>query len=185
MNKVGITFLDELTFSTERINVNFSNYSSWHYRSTLFKKIADEHLITKEIKLVESAIFTDPADSSAWFYLRWILSNTNVKDEQKLLLLKEFEELANMEPDCKCEDNNLQHKIGFLVNQSKHYYLLGVLMAKCWLTSLSSLEDRNVVNRQIESYESLRKLDPMRRGRYNYCLNQTKIENGPNIIEIQ
>lgn len=105
INKVGVQFLDELAFSTERININFSNYSSWHYRSTLLQKSFEEEnsIATGELKLVTNAVFTDPFDSSAWFYLKWILSNTNIKDDQKLILQDEFEQLTEMEPDCKCE----------------------------------------------------------------------------------
>lgn len=69
VNKIGITFDHELSFSTERLNINFSNYSSWHYRSTLRK--LDSDCVGRELDLVKNAVFTDPGDSSAWFYLRY------------------------------------------------------------------------------------------------------------------
>lgn len=101
INKIGISLADELNFSTEIININFSNYSSWHYRSTLLK--LDEESLAKELKLIQNAVFTDPADSSAWFYLRWVLSNPNVKTEHKKELLIALEQLSELEPDCKCQ----------------------------------------------------------------------------------
>lgn len=90
---------------------NFSNYSSWYYRSKLLQKLypsnvhdlpikSDKHdegnntkfiipIICKfltpasklkflilELDLVMNATFTDPNDSSAWFYHRWLLDFT-------------------------------------------------------------------------------------------------------------
>lgn len=92
---------DELEFSTERLNANFSNYSSWHYRSTL--RSLDEESAGTELTLVQNAVFTDPADSSAWFYLRWVLSNTAVIKDRRQELLEALEQLEELEPDCKCK----------------------------------------------------------------------------------
>ena len=39
MNKANISPEDEFNFSTEKIKENFSNYSSWHYRSKLLPLI--------------------------------------------------------------------------------------------------------------------------------------------------
>lgn len=109
INKIGITLTDELLFSTERLNANFSNYSSWHYRSTL--RNLDEESAGTELTLVQNAVFTDPADSSAWFYLRWVLSNPTVNKDRRQELLDALEQLEELEPDCKCKNK---------VSQSNH-----------------------------------------------------------------
>lgn len=87
---------------------NFSNYSAWHRRSTLFpllsvKEIAP--LVASDLEMVKSAYFTEPADQSSWFYLRWLVDFAIQKDlyERNGLLLEQLagiEELLGLEPDC-------------------------------------------------------------------------------------
>lgn len=72
---------EELDFTLQKIQQNFSNFSSWYYRSCLYTLLSakvGEDLLSKnwnqEYELVENAIFTDPSDQSPWFYHKWLTS---------------------------------------------------------------------------------------------------------------
>ncbi|KAG7187951.1 hypothetical protein KM043_013913 [Ampulex compressa] len=84
VGKADISDTEELDFSTSKIISNFSNYSSWHYRSRILAKMLfnDSQDLRQivlgrkdELDFVMNATFTDPCDSSAWFYQRWLLDN--------------------------------------------------------------------------------------------------------------
>uniref|UniRef100_A0A4W5NJA3 Geranylgeranyl transferase type-2 subunit alpha n=1 Tax=Hucho hucho TaxID=62062 RepID=A0A4W5NJA3_9TELE len=80
----GVPVDQELQFTDRLIGSNFSNYSSWHYRSTLLPLLhpespeppspcTDNTMARQKYELVQNAFFTDPNDQSAWFYYRWLL----------------------------------------------------------------------------------------------------------------
>ncbi|KAL7181193.1 hypothetical protein ACSBR1_040128 [Camellia fascicularis] len=86
---------EELHFTTDLINENFSNYSSWHNRSVILSHLLEkraqgsfskEKVLTEEYDLVHQALFTDPDDQSGWFYHLWLLEQT-VKVENPQLVL--------------------------------------------------------------------------------------------------
>ena len=76
----------ELDFTLEKVKKNFSNFSSWNYRT----KLIPIYFIQKNIKwntknaldffnndleLLKKAIYTDPKDQSPWNYQSWIITN--------------------------------------------------------------------------------------------------------------
>ncbi|XP_057328588.1 geranylgeranyl transferase type-2 subunit alpha [Microplitis mediator] len=82
VKNAGVPNQNEFEFSELKIMGNLSNYSSWHYRSKIISNaFSDEtenlsichEKYNKELDLVINAIFTDPNDSSAWLYQRWLL----------------------------------------------------------------------------------------------------------------
>eukprot|EP00058_Branchiostoma_floridae_P021958 XP_002607448.1 hypothetical protein BRAFLDRAFT_276668 [Branchiostoma floridae] len=82
VRRANIPPQEELKFSTDKISSNFSNYSSWHYRSKLLPLVhpdmeqpqgVEETALLQEHELAQNAFFTDPNDQSAWFYHRWLL----------------------------------------------------------------------------------------------------------------
>jgi hypothetical protein len=82
------SFLEkELEMTINLIKKNFSNFSSWHYRSKLIpiyferiKKIdwnSEEAMdyFKSDIEHITNAIFTDPKDQSPWNYHLWLINN--------------------------------------------------------------------------------------------------------------
>lgn len=63
----------ELDFTTKKINENFSNFSAWHNRSTLLRKLQTPPPLEEELAYSREAILMDPEDQSAWIYYRWLL----------------------------------------------------------------------------------------------------------------
>jgi geranylgeranyl transferase type-2 subunit alpha len=77
----------EVTYSECKIMENFSNYSAFHHRSSFIKSSTDnpKHIIASELGMIESAVFTEPDDQSAWWYhqflLKWALSHSSVVND--------------------------------------------------------------------------------------------------------
>ena len=70
----------ELTYTTRKIELNFSNYSAWHSRTKALPRVHGETLsketLDEEYELVRQAFFTEPEDQSGWIYHRWLTAQT-------------------------------------------------------------------------------------------------------------
>eukprot|EP01134_Creolimax_fragrantissima_P007495 CFRG7495T1 len=102
----------EIAFTAKKIEENFSNYSSWHYRSRLLPQLYDggieEKVLLNELDMVQSACFTEPDDQSAWLYLRWLLGQNTVTGKESESVKTALEEqlatcreLLELEPNSK------------------------------------------------------------------------------------
>lgn len=101
ITEVGVPLSDELTFSQECLRTNFSNYSAWHYRSTVLELTPKS--TSTELQLIQDATFTDPTDTSAWFYLNWVINNPVATEEALTSQLEAIDQLIDLEPDSKCK----------------------------------------------------------------------------------
>lgn len=111
----------EWDFTTRKIQANFSNFSAFFQRSQLLAwKLSSqeqdaEQIITAELEIVVSAIFTEPDDQSAWWYHHFLLQQQSDLLEQdwfqQLLVghMEELEELALEMPHCKWVFLGLYH----------------------------------------------------------------------------
>ncbi|KAF8350858.1 rab-protein geranylgeranyltransferase [Amanita rubescens] len=138
----------ELTYTTRKIESNFSNFSAWHQRSKVYESMG---AIDKsaELEWVRNAMYTDPDDQSVWIYHRWLMGSG---DDPKLLLqeINAIQELLDEQPDSKwCIESMLHYKRQLL---KKH----------------PDVVDAKTLQDDCEQLLSqLKTIDPLRRQRYD------------------
>eukprot|EP01117_Protostelium_nocturnum_P008343 TRINITY_DN2978_c0_g1_i1.p1 TRINITY_DN2978_c0_g1~~TRINITY_DN2978_c0_g1_i1.p1 ORF type:complete len:314 (+),score=120.55 TRINITY_DN2978_c0_g1_i1:96-1037(+) len=140
----------EKDFTTQKIDEKFSNYSAWHYRSSVLPQLYGEDLsyLEDELGWVKNAFWTKPQDQSAWFYYRWIIESVMKREDSKQILeteMNELNELIEAEPECKWP-----------------------LITKLFLISKGAPSDED--SKSI--LDKLIRLDPMRIGHYNDMLKE-------------
>ncbi|XP_011548138.3 geranylgeranyl transferase type-2 subunit alpha [Plutella xylostella] len=116
---------DEFDFTTEKLYENFSNYSAWHYRSKMLvelypdleagRPIEDSHH-RHELELVQSAAFTDPDDTSAWFYQRWLLGA--VKEATQVVVCRVSPKKTTVAMNKNVSKDFVQSKIKIMFNDT-------------------------------------------------------------------
>ncbi|CAN6215935.1 unnamed protein product [Urochloa humidicola] len=91
---MGVPDGEELKYTMDKINDNFSNYSAWHNRSIFLSNLliqqskgfeSKQKIFAEEFELVTQALFTDPSDQSGWFYHLWLLAQTSTPDNPQLI----------------------------------------------------------------------------------------------------
>jgi hypothetical protein len=81
-----ISIEDEVGFSNQKIEQNFSNYSAYHHRSTYLHLLSGNstEILENEREMVRNAVFTEPDDQSAWIYYHYILSMAKLSSANKV-----------------------------------------------------------------------------------------------------
>jgi len=111
-----VSVKDEFDFTTQKIEANFSSYSAWHQRSAILPQLyagntaqLDEAFKT-ELEFAKNAYYTEPKDSAAWFYHRWLIAQTcgdgkgELTEKQRSILNEELQmcqELLAEDPNTK------------------------------------------------------------------------------------
>jgi geranylgeranyl transferase type-2 subunit alpha len=98
---------EELSFTMQKIEQNFSNYSAFQQRSLLLQQPLTLDCILNEVEMVKQAVFTEPDDQSNWFYYRWLIQSM-LKLSQDVALeslitdqVQWIDELIEVEPKAK------------------------------------------------------------------------------------
>lgn len=174
---------DELQYSAEKIQENFSNYSAFHHRSLFLKRsgrsVRDS--LAHELTIVENAIFTEPDDQSAWWYhqflLRWALEEVHTQKTQQrdtcdelaawltTLLQQQLElvgGLFELEENCTWVITCLLNIVDTLTSA----HLVGALQKEDVVALLTQ---------RTTLLEKLLVVDPNHKQRYQYLLLQPKI----------
>ena len=148
---------NEWDFSTAKLHHNFSNFSAFFHRSQLFPWKAGRtnvrELITSELDMVVSALYTEPDDQSAWWYHHFLLKHGVLSpdddewfDETLATHLKDLEELSTEVPTCKWVFLGIYHVI---TRTSQNYDML-----------------------ERKTLATLMNIDPTRTRRYQYLLSK-------------
>ncbi|KIM32013.1 hypothetical protein M408DRAFT_64370, partial [Serendipita vermifera MAFF 305830] len=144
---------DELAYTTRRIEKNHSNFSAWHQRSLVYTSLWKEDpsqrapALDQEFELVKNALWMAPDDQSGWLYHRWLVGS----GDDVTILEKEIgviEELLEVEPESRWTLDTLVYYKRLLM---KHR---------------SEQGKRQLVEECRRSLETLCRIDPMRRRRY-------------------
>ncbi|KAF7338661.1 Rab-protein geranylgeranyltransferase [Mycena venus] len=143
----------ELTYTTRKIESNFSNFSAWHQRTKILSSLwgsgkLDYSKSKEEGKSLRNAMYTDPNDQSVWIYHRWLMGAGADKDvlDREIAIIQE---LLDEQPDSKwCMESLVHYKQLLLKNHS------------------SSVDAATITNDCRRLLGDLRVLDPARRRRY-------------------
>ena len=161
----------EFEYTTKMIKTNLSNFSAWHNRTQLISRLLAEEnasdqdrkaMLDSEVELIHKALF-DPYDQSLWFYHQALMacfdpemaSKTmapGLTSVERLVYIKQerefIEEVLEDATDCKWVYQSLID--------------CAVLEAKC---IGKSMDEGN--KKHIRTWlEELKKLDPLRKGRW-------------------
>ncbi|KAH7398900.1 hypothetical protein DE146DRAFT_511394 [Phaeosphaeria sp. MPI-PUGE-AT-0046c] len=163
----------EFEYTTKLIKSNLSNFSAWHNRSQLIPQILNERkadakarraFLRAELSLICEAINTDPFDQSIWFYHQYLLSTISPSCPPHRLIVHD---ISNGERQ-KYYEHEMDYIREILEDESDCRWiyegLLGLAEAylevdagTAWVTSTDMKAWLN----------ELKRLDPLRRGRWN------------------
>jgi len=148
----------ELHYTTKKIESNFSNFSAWHQRSKVLTAMWSSGTLDplrskeEEFELVTNAMYTDPADQSAWMYHRWLVGSG---DDSGILKreIQSIQELLDEQPDSKwCMESLVHYK---------------QLLVRSHSAMLAPKEGDNLIATCLDLLRQLETIDPLRKQRYN------------------
>ncbi|CUM67822.1 uncharacterized protein PRCAT00005529001 [Priceomyces carsonii] len=178
--------INELQYTTTKVNKNISNFSAWHNRTKLIPKIyqillkvgktgqfADEQIFSDpyvtllhELELIKTGMYMDADDSSVWLYLRWLLTDELFVNDLKShhqVERKSYSDILTQQLEVVEELNELE-----IEDHPQHLDNCWCLKSIVLIKSLINRENKkDLMSDEIkELLLKLIKLDPLREGKY-------------------
>lgn len=163
---------EEFAYTTKMVHAHLSNFSAWHTRSKLIPRLLDERkvkdeqrkeFLDKEFDMMRNALWTDASDQSLWFYHQWLML-TLMSEDPKVTILPNF----TVEQRRKYAEEQIEELKEMLdgAEDCKWIYhgLFEYTLALCKLLQQQPTE---VEKNDLRAWLcELRKLDPLRQGRW-------------------
>lgn len=178
----GIAPEAELLFSQEKIQENFSNYSAFHHRTLFLQRsglTARESLDT-EFSFVENAIFTEPADQSAWWYHQFLLSwataevralqSEEVRIDAVEWLAGVLQEQFALVEGLWAEEAECTWVMTCLLN------IIDTLVDPLLAAALPTDQAQALLAKRVQILQALIETDPIHKQRYQYLLLKHPLE---------
>lgn len=160
----------EFEYTTKMIHTNLSNFSAWHARSQLIPRLLDERdasaadrkqMLDNELELITTALYTDAYDQSLWFYHQYLM--TTLEPDENLSILQpctSSDRLHYLEQE-------LDNIIEMLEGAEDCKYIYQALLEYSAQDLVVAAGNEKVTTQEMRLWlQELRKLDPMREGRW-------------------
>ncbi|KAK1830718.1 geranylgeranyl transferase type-2 subunit alpha [Podospora conica] len=162
----------EFAYTDKMIRADLSNFSAWHRRSTLIPRLLDERkaddvarraFLDKELALIREALNVGPEDQSLWYYHQYLVLNLVTTagrptiapaltlEDRVIYLTRELVDIKDLLEDY--DDVKLIYEA-----------LMEYTMYLCQLEERKPGTDEKT--HLVEWLRKLKKLDPMRNGRW-------------------
>ncbi|KAM0282830.1 hypothetical protein ACHAQH_002834 [Verticillium albo-atrum] len=164
----------EFAYTERMIGAGLSNFSAWHHRSRVIPRLLDERglndgerraFLDAEFDLVRRALDVGPEDQSCWYYHQFLVLNItepvgkqtiapNLSAEDKIPILQS--EIDNIKDLLEDYDDDLKLAYEALMDYTPA------------LARLEGREETEADRAELQGWlAKLRKLDPMRKGRWD------------------
>lgn len=171
----------EFDYTTKMIKTNLSNFSAWHNRSKLIPRLLEERnadeetrrkFMKAELELIQKALYTDPYDQSLWFYHAFLMSTLDRNSPQSACIILDLDgdtQLEYFEEELESIKDMLEG-----AEDCKWIYQ-ALLDTASALVTAKQKDDSGLAREMTEWLSELRKLDPLRSGRWDDLSKKLKL----------
>ena len=171
----------EFEYTTKMISANLSNFSAWHQRSRLIPRLLNERnadeterrkMLDSELAWICTAVNTDPFDQSIWYYHAFLMNTLSPACPQQHLIALELSDLHRQ----KYYEHEMEYIGEILDDEQECKWIYEALLDCAWRYRKVGGSEHTFDTRDMHMWlESLKKLDPLRNGRWDDVARQLNL----------